>query len=131
MLCPNCNERMAGARFGGVQANECFYCQGIWVAGVAMQELAQQSGVEYPSKSLEGKAPSTRTCHTCCQPCVVAGQNGIEIDICPGCSGTYFGKGEISVIFPNVGKASGSGVAGAYVATEGLGFVASLMSIWG
>ena len=122
---------MAGARFGGVQANECFYCQGIWVAGEAVQDLAQQSGVEYPSRSLEGNVLSTRTCHTCCQPCIVVGQDGIEIDICPGCSGTNFGKGEISVLFPNVRKASGSGAAGVYVAFEGLGFVASLMSFWG
>ena len=130
MNCPRCKEKMSPTNCSGISADTCMYCNGMWLSSDSLERLLHLDS-EAPSKdelqkSFESQHDkgADRKCPNC------SGESlnqihihGVELDLCPICSGLFFDEGELKSMLPNASKVTNEFGAGGYVATEGLFWV--------
>jgi Zn-finger nucleic acid-binding protein len=99
---------MSATEYGHYGAYICFYCDGTWLPGTAVEKLLFQfpnapsfSQVLQASASEMWAAPTLS-----CPACGTArfrrfSKAGVEINLCSGCAGMFFPKGAFEMSFPD------------------------------
>lgn len=107
MNCPNCTEKCSIIHLDELSAHECFYCERVWAPTEMVYALAKNdptsASIEDISETNEQTGiPSDFDC-PCCPNVKLSTVvlSGIEIELCPNCSGILFELGELNQLYPN------------------------------
>ncbi len=127
MKCPSCLEKLSAS---GVNAFDCLYCNGNWLAGTLIYDLLikdkNNPTLGQLEKSFEEQNESNikRNCPECTgKSLYITHVHNVEIDLCSNCHGVFFDEGELEKVFKlkTIKKPKEMINGGtAYVATEGL-----------
>ena len=105
--CPSCREKLSATEYGHYGAFVCFYCDGTWLPGPAIESLlAQFPNSPSFSKLLQVSAEEMWVVSgLTCPSCNVAQfrrftKEGVEINLCTRCAGMFFPKGAFAKVFP-------------------------------
>lgn len=95
----------------GYVTHTCVYCEGAWVGGDSLSRLLYSEpkapSIDKVRDSIKLKAEPTkqRLCPECNdQPLHVIHSRGVELDLCPSCTGLFFDKGELELVLPTTFK---------------------------
>lgn len=113
MNCPRCKEKMATSTCDGIDTNTCLYCNGVWLNSKSLETLLKKEH-HSPSKIEIQKSfaeqydkNSNRNCPECKdEKLYQIHTHGVELDLCPECSGLFFDEGELKHVLPNVYKSN-------------------------
>jgi len=113
MLCFRCNTEMKKGGIGGVLADKCPNCGGIWLDAGELETIQSGDGrkernaliEEAKSEIVQEKQRLLTTVGLCpkCQkePLSILHRAGVELDGCSHCGGLFFDKGELEKILAN------------------------------
>jgi Zn-finger nucleic acid-binding protein len=132
--CPSCREKMSATEYGHYGAYICFYCDGTWLPGTAVEKLLVQFP-NAPSLSHVLQASAGEMWAVPTLSCPACGINqfrrfskaGAEINLCSGCAGMFFAKGAFAISFPEATSDSfPRGAVGGAIAAESIFWAALL-----
>lgn len=105
MKCPKCaGTEMYFFSFGDVEIDRCPSCDGVWLDkdeldAVLARELGAQIDLVSFSPAPTTPAGGPATCHRCQRPMItLTGAADVEFEWCESCEGTFFDRGELSVV---------------------------------
>lgn len=105
MICLRCHNEMKKQNAHGVLVDRCPSCKGIWLDKGELDRIVRQEGD--PNDEIVRQARKEKRAEKdilmfvgSCPKCYVPGMKkykrfGITIDVCGGCGGTFFDKGEL------------------------------------
>lgn len=113
VACVRCDEKMRELKFPGTEVviDRCPSCQGIWLdkgefddLKQAMKDIVKEDDKTWNERAQElfataTSAASDRTCCPKCQGGLAEGlKNGVPVEYCIKCGGTWFDAGELTVV---------------------------------
>ncbi len=112
-MCPACKEPLVVFELDGVEIDRCLGCQGTWLDGGELDQLARLGGgaTDPLEAALSGAAdprPGDRRCVRCSAKMQVVTVLGVEVDRCPRGHGNWFDRDEIETL---IATAKEGGVA--------------------
>lgn len=135
--CPACATKTAVARLGDVTGFSCPHCGGHCIRALQLAKFFERNAKPRRFAELvavartRSESPRNLSCPDCGAGRYRAVSNGlVEIDVCAGCGGAYFDRGE-AALFLRQSRAPSRGVALMETApgvTEGLGALAEFLS---
>ena len=102
MKCPKCESAMAPVEFGGIEADRCTSCGGLWFDLLEHEDLKQMEGSDaidvgaaqkHSSRDAQARVLCPRDQFPMI-PMVDRTQPHIWFESCPECHGAYFDAGE-------------------------------------
>jgi hypothetical protein len=90
--------------YGGVDIDRCPSCDGLWLDkdeldAVLTRELGVQIDLVSFNPTPISPAAGVATCHRCERPMItLRGAADVSFEWCESCEGTFFDKGELSVV---------------------------------
>jgi len=88
--CPGCGHETQVEIISKVEVDRCGRCAGLWFD---VGELAKAALCDVPPIGLRG--PSARVCPVCRSGLTLGTIDGVEVDHCETCKGTYLDSGEL------------------------------------
>lgn len=106
LLCPACQEVMRPIEIGGIDIDECRFCDGLWLDRGEPEELAKMDIIgkyllqpmnfdDSRKKLPEGQ----RLCPRCVIELKVYSHHDVDVDICNGCRGMFLDRWELQALF--------------------------------
>ncbi len=112
MLCARCNTEMKKSGIGGVLADKCPECGGIWLDAGELEAIAtgnrksRKEIIEEAKKEVAEERRRLMTTIGLCPKCQerelqIVFKANVELDMCPACGGLFFDKGELEKVLGN------------------------------
>jgi Zn-finger nucleic acid-binding protein len=117
--CPECTQPLNAVKVDQVELGACRTCGGLWFSQAQFRKVAAEETVRAVADASHGKLGRCRGCHerltasqSCpkCQrkvpacpdcgraPLALGNVRGVNVDVCPGCSGVWFDPGELQLV---------------------------------
>ncbi len=101
MKCPRCSSDLnKKENEAGITVDFCVQCQGIWLAQHSLRQVLQTGKTDLPSSSsgfwdqISNWKESDSNCPDDVKHLRTFLHRGVEVDMCPECSGLWLDKGE-------------------------------------
>lgn len=97
--CPRCKKLMRLHQIQKVEVDYCEECYGIWLDAIELERITRKPYIaRYVNSTMGVAKKSDISCPACEAPLKLQDLNGVEIDTCPTCGGTWLDFGEIEQI---------------------------------
>lgn len=116
--CPNCGGQLRRYAIGPVTIEGCDACGGCWFDGDELKQVANLPGEPLEALEMEFAAGlssmsggGTGKCPRCMEPLEpkrLKQAKGVELDVCPMCSGVWLDEGELDALGQALPKRTGS-----------------------
>ena len=118
MDCKDCRTGMRKQKLEGVLIDRCPNCEGVWLDGGELEQLARGEGLEDQAMIAQaqrevarerGQISSGGVCPRCAAgPLTRHMAHGVALDRCKGCKGLWFDHGELARVRDATASASAS-----------------------